>query len=103
MTWKPYSDIDAEVRRWMEGKGWEVTATDYHFEREVYSWRHEIRGGKSPTLRIARYVLEHYPAFAILEHLDRLKVAAAIRARLAAQLVVVQNGQRVTLEEVIGQ
>jgi hypothetical protein len=102
MTWKPRSDIDAEVRQWMKVKGWEVSRTNYDGDREVYAWRHEIRGGNSPTLHIARYVLEHCPAFAILQHLDRLKVAAAIRAQPAARLVLVQNGQRVTLEEGIG-
>jgi hypothetical protein len=40
MTWKPSDYIDDEVRGWMKGKGWEVTATDYHFDQEIYSWRH---------------------------------------------------------------
>ena len=44
----------------MRGKGWEVTATEYHFEQEIYSWRHEQPGGKSPTLWIARSVLRSY-------------------------------------------
>jgi hypothetical protein len=87
----------------MKAKGWEVTRTHYDVDSEVYAWRHDLPGGKSSTLRIARYVLEHYPAIAILEHLDRLRVAAAIRARPAARLVVVQNGQRVTLEEATGE
>ena len=34
----------------MKAKGWEVTATDYHFDQEIYSWRHQLSGGKSPTL-----------------------------------------------------
>ena len=51
-------------------------------------------------MRISRAVLESYPAFAILELLDRLNVAAAIRARPACRLVVVQRGVRVTLEEI---
>jgi hypothetical protein len=42
----------------MRAKAWEVTATDYHFDQEVYSWRHQQPGGKSPTLRIARQVQE---------------------------------------------
>jgi hypothetical protein len=73
--------------------------TDYDFDREIYAWRHEVRSGPSPTLRIAQKVLEDYPAFALLHHLDHLKVAAAIRADPAAYLVVLQRGSRVVLEE----
>ena len=61
MTWKPTDHVDEQVRGWMRARRWEVTATDYHFEQEVYSWRHPQPGGKSPTLRIARNVLEHNP------------------------------------------
>jgi hypothetical protein len=103
VRWKPATHIDEEVRGWMNAKGWEVTRTHYDFDREVYAWRHGLPGGKSPTLRVARYVLEHYPAVALLYHLDRLKVAQAIRARPTARLVVVQNGQRVTLEDALGE
>lgn len=81
--------------------GWEVTATDYHFDQEIYSWRHQQPGGKSPTLRIARYVLEHHPAFVILYHLDQLKAARAIRDQPGARLVVVQEGTTITLKEVL--
>jgi hypothetical protein len=48
------------------------------YDHEVYAWRHELRGGKSPTLRISQEVLEGYPPFAVLYHLDSLKAAAAI-------------------------
>jgi len=104
MSWKPKPDIDESVRQWMKAKGWEVTTTAYDFDREVYAWRHDVRGKKpSPTLRISQQVLEHYPAFAVLYHLDLLRVAQVIKARPAAHLVVVQNGTRVTLEEAIGE
>jgi hypothetical protein len=66
---------------------------------EVYAWRHALRGGKSPTLRISRYVLEHYPDFAVIHFLDELRVAQQIRRRPGERLVVVQSGDRVTLEE----
>jgi len=94
MTWKPSEDHDREIRRWMKAKGWEVTRTNYDAEREIYAWRHELPGGKSPTLRIARYVLEHYPAFVVLYHLDQLKVAQAIRARPTARLVLTEGAYR---------
>ena len=50
----------------MRARRWEVTATDYHFDQEMYSWRHQQPGGKFPTLRIARNVLKGNPAFVIL-------------------------------------
>jgi hypothetical protein len=96
MTWKSTDHVDEQVRGWMRAKGWEVTATDYHFDQEIYSWRHQQPGGKSPTLRVARYVLEHNPAFVILYHLDRLNVARAIRAHPEARLVITQEGPTVT-------
>lgn len=86
----------------MAAQGWTVNSTEYDPERQVYSWRHEGRRGPCPTLRITRQVLEGFPAFALLYHLDRLKVSAAIRARPDARYVVVQNSTRVTLEEALG-
>src|ERR671910_2141241 len=63
MTWKPSDDMDREVRGWMEAKGWAVSRVDYDSDRQVYAWHHDVRGGFSPTLRIARQVLEDCPAF----------------------------------------
>jgi hypothetical protein len=83
----------------MKAKGWEVTKTDYHFEQAIYSWRHEVRRGKSPTLRIRRNVLEQFPAFALVYHLDQLKVTETIRADPGARLVVQLKGMVVVLEE----
>ena len=68
----------------MEARGWKVTAVNYDFDREVYAWRHEQRGGNSPTLRINRAVLENYPAFALMEHIAGLKVARLVEAFDAA-------------------
>jgi hypothetical protein len=70
MTWKPSDHTYEQVRG----------CTDYHFDREIHSWRHQQPGGESPTLRISRYVLQHNAAFVILYHLDRLNVAGAIRS-----------------------
>ena len=99
MTWKPSEDHDREIRRWMKGKGWEVNRTNYDADRGIYAWRHELRGGKSPTLRISRRVLEDYPAFVVVHHLDELKVAPAMRTQPDARLVVVQEGSTVRLRE----
>jgi hypothetical protein len=100
MTWKPTDHVDEQVRGWMTAKRWEVTATDCHFDQEIYAWLHQEPGGKSPTLRIARAVLEHNPAFVILYHLDRLRVAQAIRAQPAARLVVTEEGTVIVLKEI---
>jgi CheY-like chemotaxis protein len=99
MTWKPTEDTDRAVQAWMKAKGWNVSRVNYDIDREVYAWRHDVRGGPSPTLRISRQVLESYPAFVLLYHLDELKVARTILAQPEARLVLVQNGTRVTLEE----
>jgi hypothetical protein len=103
MTWKPSEEHDREIRRWMKSKGWEVTRTNYDFDRRIYAWRHDQPGGKSPTLRISRRVLEDYPAFVVVHHLEQLKVAKAMRARPEAQLVLLQNGSKVALEEAMRQ
>jgi hypothetical protein len=100
MSWKPSEDADQEVRQWMKSKGWEVSGAEYDFEREIYAWKaRSVRSGHSPVLRISRQVLTDLRAFAVLEHLHRLEVAAAIRSRPGARYVVVQNGPQVTLEE----
>jgi hypothetical protein len=100
MFWKPSADVDKEVRGWMKSKGWEVTDTDYHFDQEIYAWRHQLLGGHSPTLRIARYILDHNPAFVLLYHLDRLNVAQLIRRHPGARLVVTQEGTSIVLKEI---
>jgi hypothetical protein len=100
MTWKPTEHVDEQVRGWMWARRWEVTTTDYHFDQEIYSWRHQQPGGKSSTLRIARRVLEHNPAFVILYHLDRLRVAQAIRANPDTRLVVTEEGTTIALKEI---
>lgn len=99
MTWKPSEDVDQSVREWMKVRGWAVTRTNYDFDRKVYAWRHDLPGGKSPTLRVSQKVLEEYPAFVVLHHLDELKVASAMRAHNEARLVVVQKGSTVVLDQ----
>jgi hypothetical protein len=102
MTWKPTTYIDDEIRRWMKAKGWEVNCRP-ECDREVYAWRHEVPGRPSYAVRISQKVLEDYPPFAVAELLDRLNVAAAMRARPDARYIVTQNGARVTLEEASGE
>lgn len=83
----------------MKARGWDVSRTNYDPDREVYAWRHDVRGVPSPTLRISRQVLESYPAFAVLYHLDQLKVAQAMRADPEARLLMLQKGTAGVLEE----
>jgi CheY-like chemotaxis protein len=99
ISWKPREDADRAVRAWMKSKNWEVSSTNYDPEREVYAWRHDVRGGPSFTLRIAQQVLEGYPAFLVRYHLDQLNVAQGIRSQPEAHLVVVQRGSTVVLAE----
>jgi hypothetical protein len=99
--WKPTEEHDKEIRRWMQSKGWEVTRTNYDFDREICAWRHDVRDGPSPTLRISRQVLEDYPAFVVIHHLDQLKVASAMRAYPEAQLVLTQKGLQVSLDQIL--
>jgi hypothetical protein len=95
--------MDAEIREWMRARGWPVNRTHYGTRSRVYAWRCERPDGRvCPTLRIAREVLETYPGWALLVHLDRLRVAADIRARPDARLVVLQKGTEVILEEFPG-
>jgi hypothetical protein len=103
LTWKLSADIDEQVRKWMNEKGWKVTRSEYDFDREVYAWRSEVRGSPSLTLRISQAVLEDYPGWGVLYHLDRLRVAAAIRANPGARLVVLQKGTAVALGEAPGE
>ena len=95
-----YNEIE-EIDRFaaeMKSKGWEVTRTNYDFDREIYAWRHDVRGSSCPTLRISRQVLEDYPAFVVIHHLDQLKVARAMRAHPETRLVVLQRDSTVVLE-----
>ena len=102
MSWKLES-TDAEVRAWLKSKAWEVSGVDYDSQREVHTWSaRSVRSGHSPRLGIARQVFADFPAFAVLEHLGRLEVAAAIRRRPDSRYVLVQKGAVVTLEEAIG-
>ena len=87
MIWKPTDDADGSVREWMKARGWEVTRTNYDSDRKVYAWRHDIPGGTSPALRISQQVLEDYPAFIVVHHLDELKVARPIPTQPEMRLV----------------
>ena len=81
----------------MREQGFPVDSTRYYAEEEVYAWRRELPGG-SPTLWIARPVLEDHDAEKVVAGLEQLGVADRMRrAPRARFLVVDEDGQlRVT-------
>jgi hypothetical protein len=96
-SWKPAPAIDRTVRDWMKTQGLPVDSTRYYLDNEVYAWRHGSPEG-SPTLWIARPVLEEHDAGALVAALERLGVADRMRsAPMARFLVVDEDGElRVT-------
>jgi hypothetical protein len=59
--WKPPAEFDAKIREWMAGHGWPANSTRDYFDEEVYGWRQDTSSGSSPTLWIARAVMENHP------------------------------------------
>ena len=92
--WKPSPAVDAAVRQWMTAQELPVNSTRYYFDDEVYAWRHEL-SGVSPTLWIARPVLEEQSASALLAALDRLGLARRMRDAPNARFLVVDEDGRI--------
>jgi hypothetical protein len=91
--WKPSTPMDSSVREWMRARGFAVDSTRYYADEEVYAWRHELPGG-SPTLWIARPVLEDHDPGQLVAGLERLGVAERMRKNpMARFLVVDEDGQ----------
>ena len=88
--WKPSPRIDSAVREWMKANGLSVNSTRYYLEEEVYAWRHEVPG-KSPTLWIARPVLESHSAEELVAGLEALCVADRMRDTPMARFLVVDE------------
>ncbi len=86
----PSPQIDTAVREWMKGKDLPVNSTRYYADEEVYAWRHESSGG-SPTLWIARPVLENHGAGQLVKGLDRLGIAERMREAPMARFMVVDE------------
>ena len=60
--WKPPAEFDEKIRAWMTAQGWTANSTRDYFDEEVYAWRQDTSSGSSPTLWIARAVIEKYKA-----------------------------------------
>jgi hypothetical protein len=92
VTWKPVAETDTEVRHWMSRRAGKsrgrvrFRAANLHLEGAIAVER------SLADPQHLRQVLTDIPAFAILEHLDRLKVADAIRRRPGASYVLLQDG-----------
>jgi hypothetical protein len=96
--WKPPPITDAAVREWMKSQGLQVGSTRYYSDEEVFAWRHEAGGGSSsapgsgsPTLWIARTVVEDNDPAALVAALDRLGIADRMRAAPKTRFLVVQE------------
>jgi hypothetical protein len=74
----------------MKAQGLPVGSTRYYSDEEVYAWRHEVAGG-SPTLWIARTVLEDNDSAALVAALDGLRIADRMRAAPKARFLVVEE------------
>ena len=95
-AWKPSAAIDAAVRQWMDRHGFKVNSTRYYFDEEVYAWRHEMAEA-SPTLWVARTVLEDSDPGALVAGLERLGIAKRMRGAPKARFLVAEEGGQLTV------
>lgn len=89
--WKPPTDFDERIREWMAAHGWKANSTRDYFDEEVYAWREDTSTGSSPTLWIARAVIENHPVRQVIEQLDSLGVADRMRANPKTRFVVTHD------------
>jgi hypothetical protein len=94
--WHPSPAADVAIRQWMTAQGFGVSSTRYYLDDEVYAWRHDVSEG-SPTLWIARTVLESYDPPVLVAALDRLKVAERMRERPKARFLIADEDGEVTV------
>jgi hypothetical protein len=91
--WRPSREVDQAMRAWMKAHGFPVDATRYYAKEEVYAWRRALPGG-SPTLWIARPVLEDHDPAALVAGLERLGIASRIRAAPTTRFLIVDEDQQ---------
>ena len=68
------------------------------FDEEVYAWRQDTSSGSSPTLWIARAVIETHKASHVVRELDRLGVADRMRSHPKARFMVTQEAGQIVVE-----
>lgn len=88
--WRPSAQIESAVREWISARGFAVDCTRYYADEEVYAWRQQLPGG-SPTLWIARPVLEDHEAGQLVASLEQLGVAERMRKNPTARFLVVDE------------
>ena len=89
--WKPPAEFDAKIREWMAAQGWAANSTRDYADEEVYAWRQDTSSGSSPTLWIARGVIENHQVSKVIEQLDRDGVADRMRSNPKARFMVTQE------------
>ncbi|HYC32973.1 MAG TPA: hypothetical protein VEB59_11845 [Gemmatimonadales bacterium] len=73
-----------------------MNSTRYYTEEEVFAWRHQV-AESSPTLWIARPVLEQHSAEELVAALESLAVAERMRAAPLARFLVVDEDTTLTV------
>lgn len=96
--WKPPADFDETIRVWMTAQGWTANSTRDYFDEEVYAWRQDTSSGSSPTLWIARAVIEKHKAGHVIRELDRLDVADRMRSNPKARFLVTQEAGQIVVK-----
>lgn len=101
MTRKPPTDKDVAVKAWMKAKDLKVDETEWDARKQIYLWIHYPTPGTPVVLGISREVITDMPAFAIQELLDRLNVAAELKARPGTARVLVRRNDEFMLQDFV--
>ena len=88
---KPPAAFDVKIREWMAVHGWAANSTRDYADEEVYAWRQDSSSGSSPTLWIARAVIDNHQVSEVIEHLDRDAVADRMRNNPKARFIVTRE------------
>lgn len=96
--WKPPAEFDSKIREWMARQGWTANSTRDYFDEKVYAWRQDTSSGSSPTLWIARSVIEHHPVNTVVEQLDRSGVAERMRSHPKARFIVTEEAGQLVVK-----
>jgi hypothetical protein len=94
--WEPSPATNDAIRQWLESHGLKVSSTRYYGDDEVFAWRHDLAAG-SPTLWIARTVLETYSPPDLVAALDRLGIAERMRGTPKARFLVADEDGLLTV------
>jgi hypothetical protein len=96
--WKLPAEFDAKIREWMAVQGWATNSTRDYADEEVYAWRQDTSSGSSPTLWIARGVIDNHQVSKVIEQLDRNGVADRMRSNPKARFMVTQEAGQLVVK-----